>query len=223
MTEILLPRIVRQGTCCLITVRGRAQKTQIEQFELDEGLPTVSPPPPPVQPRDELLSRGTKTGRPLKLDNTHVKQITENTTKSCHSCSIIRIYIIALAVCMICSTMIPLIQGGRRLERRGSSVPAKPGRAGEGSQKQLTARRTKRIDQPTYTCTYTYKHTLHLYVYVCMYIYVYIYIYIHIMCMCVCIYIYIYIYIYAVMFSKYTIIPRGSCRAKKCRTRQNTV
>ena len=38
MTEILSPRIARQGAVCLISTRGQARKARIEKFELDEGF-----------------------------------------------------------------------------------------------------------------------------------------------------------------------------------------
>ena len=38
LTEILLPRIARRGTVCLISTRGQARKARIEKFELDEGF-----------------------------------------------------------------------------------------------------------------------------------------------------------------------------------------
>ena len=44
LTEILLPRIARQGTVCLISIRGSARKARIEKFELDEGFQPYHPP-----------------------------------------------------------------------------------------------------------------------------------------------------------------------------------
>ena len=38
LTEMLLPRIARQGAVCLISTRGLARTTIIEKFELDEGF-----------------------------------------------------------------------------------------------------------------------------------------------------------------------------------------
>ena len=38
LTEIPLPRIARQGTVSLISIRGQARTTRIEQFEFDEGF-----------------------------------------------------------------------------------------------------------------------------------------------------------------------------------------
>ena len=34
--EILLPRIARRGTFCLIPIRGEAQKARIHKFELEK-------------------------------------------------------------------------------------------------------------------------------------------------------------------------------------------
>ena len=39
LTEMLLPRIARQGVVRLISIRGQARKARIEKFELDEGFP----------------------------------------------------------------------------------------------------------------------------------------------------------------------------------------
>ena len=46
LTEILLPRIARQGAVCLISTRGQARKARIEKFELDldEGFQPYHPP-----------------------------------------------------------------------------------------------------------------------------------------------------------------------------------
>ena len=41
-TEILLPRIARQGAVRLVSIRGQARTTRIEKFELEKGFPTVS-------------------------------------------------------------------------------------------------------------------------------------------------------------------------------------
>ena len=38
LTEILLPRIARQGAVCPVSIRGQARTTRIERFELDEGF-----------------------------------------------------------------------------------------------------------------------------------------------------------------------------------------
>ena len=46
LTEILLPWIARQGTACLISIRGQIRKTRIEKFELDEGFQPYRLPPP---------------------------------------------------------------------------------------------------------------------------------------------------------------------------------
>ena len=43
LTEILLPRIARQGTLRLVSIRGQAQKARIEN-----GFPTVSSPLPSI-------------------------------------------------------------------------------------------------------------------------------------------------------------------------------
>ena len=43
LSEILLPRIARQGTVCLIPTRGSARKARIEKFELDEGFQPYHP------------------------------------------------------------------------------------------------------------------------------------------------------------------------------------
>ena len=46
LTDILLPRIARQGTVCLTSTRGRqARKTRIDKFELDEGFQPCHHPP----------------------------------------------------------------------------------------------------------------------------------------------------------------------------------
>ena len=44
LTEMLLPRIARRGTVCLIPIRGLARKARIEQFELAEGFQPYHPP-----------------------------------------------------------------------------------------------------------------------------------------------------------------------------------
>ena len=44
LTEILSPRIARQGAVCLIPIRGSARTARIEQFELDEAFQTYHPP-----------------------------------------------------------------------------------------------------------------------------------------------------------------------------------
>ena len=46
LTEILLPRIARQGTVCLSSIRGQARTTRIETIELDEGFQPYHPPFP---------------------------------------------------------------------------------------------------------------------------------------------------------------------------------
>ena len=46
MTEILLPRIARPGTVCLISIRRQARKDRIERFELEEGFQAHHPPLP---------------------------------------------------------------------------------------------------------------------------------------------------------------------------------
>ena len=38
LTEMLLPRIARQGTYSIRSTRGQARNTRIDQFELDEGF-----------------------------------------------------------------------------------------------------------------------------------------------------------------------------------------
>ena len=45
MTEILLPRIARQGTVSLISTTRQARKARIEELELDEGFQPYHPPP----------------------------------------------------------------------------------------------------------------------------------------------------------------------------------
>ena len=45
LTEIPLPRIARQGTLCLISIRGQARKARIDKFELDEGCSNRIIPP----------------------------------------------------------------------------------------------------------------------------------------------------------------------------------
>ena len=44
MTEILSPRITRQGAVCLISRRGTTRKARIEQSELDGGFQPYHPP-----------------------------------------------------------------------------------------------------------------------------------------------------------------------------------
>ena len=44
MTEMLFPRIARQGAACLILKRGQARETRIEKFDLDEGFQPHHPP-----------------------------------------------------------------------------------------------------------------------------------------------------------------------------------
>ena len=44
LTETLLPRISRQGTVCLISIRGYAREARVEKFELDEGFQPHHPP-----------------------------------------------------------------------------------------------------------------------------------------------------------------------------------
>ena len=44
MTEMLLPRIARQGAVRLISIRETTRKARIEQFELDEGFQQYRPP-----------------------------------------------------------------------------------------------------------------------------------------------------------------------------------
>ena len=45
LNEILLPRIARQGTVCLISTRGQARKARIEKSELETlGETTVHNP-----------------------------------------------------------------------------------------------------------------------------------------------------------------------------------
>ena len=39
-----MTRIARQGTACLISIRGQARTTIIYMFELDEGLQPYHPP-----------------------------------------------------------------------------------------------------------------------------------------------------------------------------------
>ena len=46
LTEILLPRIARQGAVRLISTGGQVRKARIDKFELGEGL---LPYPPPFQ------------------------------------------------------------------------------------------------------------------------------------------------------------------------------
>ena len=41
---MLLPRIARQGTASLISIRGQARKARIDKFELDEGFQLYHPP-----------------------------------------------------------------------------------------------------------------------------------------------------------------------------------
>ena len=55
MTEILLPKIAREGTVGLISTRGQARKARSHQFELEEGFqpyhaPFRRPPAPGAQP-----------------------------------------------------------------------------------------------------------------------------------------------------------------------------
>ena len=51
LTEIPLPRIVRQGTACPISARGQARKARIAKFELDEGSQPYHLPFPNVVPQ----------------------------------------------------------------------------------------------------------------------------------------------------------------------------
>ena len=44
LTGMLLPRIARQGTVCLSSIRGYARKALIEKFELAEGSNLIIPP-----------------------------------------------------------------------------------------------------------------------------------------------------------------------------------
>ena len=44
LTEIMSPRIARQGSACLISTRGQARTTRIGTFELDEGFQPYYPP-----------------------------------------------------------------------------------------------------------------------------------------------------------------------------------
>ena len=44
MTEILLPRIARQGAVCLTSTRGYARKARIEKSDLDQGFQPYHPP-----------------------------------------------------------------------------------------------------------------------------------------------------------------------------------
>ena len=39
-----LPRIARQGTVCLVSIRGQVRKARIEKFELDEVFQPYHPP-----------------------------------------------------------------------------------------------------------------------------------------------------------------------------------
>ena len=56
MTEILLPRIARQGAVCLISRIGQARKARIEKFELDEGSRPYHPP----LPKGGMRARGRR-------------------------------------------------------------------------------------------------------------------------------------------------------------------
>ena len=38
LTEILLPRIARQRTVCVTSIRGQARKARFDKFEFDEGF-----------------------------------------------------------------------------------------------------------------------------------------------------------------------------------------
>ena len=44
LTEMLLPRIARQGAVCLVSTRGQARTTRIEKFELDADFQPYHPP-----------------------------------------------------------------------------------------------------------------------------------------------------------------------------------
>ena len=44
LTEILLPPIAREGTACLVIIRGQARTARIKKLELDEGFRPYRPP-----------------------------------------------------------------------------------------------------------------------------------------------------------------------------------
>ena len=44
LTEILLPRIARQGSVCHLSSFNQEDKTRIEKCELDEGFQMYHPP-----------------------------------------------------------------------------------------------------------------------------------------------------------------------------------
>ena len=48
---ILLPQITRQGTVCLSSIRGQAQKARMYKFELHEGFQPYHSPLRPMKNR----------------------------------------------------------------------------------------------------------------------------------------------------------------------------
>ena len=67
MTEMLLPRIARQGTNCLNSIRGQAQKARIEKFEIDEGFQPRHPPLPNLgvdEADDEVARKAAQQSPP---------------------------------------------------------------------------------------------------------------------------------------------------------------
>ena len=50
MTEVLLPRNARQGTVCLVPIRGQAGKARIEKFDLFLSLSLSLSPSPSTSP-----------------------------------------------------------------------------------------------------------------------------------------------------------------------------
>ena len=64
LTELPSPRIARQGTACLISIREKTRKARIEKFELDEGF---QPCPPPL-PNPVSCRSGASTETPAPRD-----------------------------------------------------------------------------------------------------------------------------------------------------------
>ena len=196
LTEILLPRIVRQGAVCLSSIRGQTRKARIEKFELDECFPTASSPLPSSPPRGSggaVAWRTRAAPRPEKYVHIHVcVYIYIYIYIYGHICTM-RVSCLFVVLVMLCCSYVICVCFLYLFEFPSALV--------WGSRRPLA----RSPSAPIYIYIYIYVHMyVHLLImYMCIYIYIhnhmYVYIYIYI-------YVYMYVYIYIYMYTHNTYI-----------------